>query len=112
MGIWFGDEGEPMPKQRKRSQPSRGVVRARPRDLIDGRAEAAPALLEPLVGRRRYHVSEFAALMLARTEYQTAQTWFDLWAGADPDHPALERWRARIALADWPRRLFGRRRRS
>jgi tetratricopeptide (TPR) repeat protein len=81
--------------------------------------DEAQALLAPLVGRQRYHVSEFAALcqveielMLARKEYQAAQTWFDLWAGADPDHPALERWRARIALADWPRRLFGRRRRS
>jgi tetratricopeptide (TPR) repeat protein len=81
-----------------------------------GELEEAQALLDPLMSRHRLHHSEFGALCnaqielaLARGNREAARSWLELWAGTDPDSPAIERLRRRIGQASWPRRLLGRR---
>lgn len=65
--------------------------------------EAAEALLAPLRKLDRFHATEFDALMdaqieleVAKKNYQGAQTWIDMWAGAAPHHPQIARWESRI----------------
>jgi predicted Zn-dependent protease len=74
-----------------------------------GRLDEASSLLEPLLRRRRVHLSEFVALamaqidlLLARGEKEGARTWLQMWADLLPDHPALPEWRRRVrGLGIW-----------
>lgn len=68
-----------------------------------GEIEEAKALLEPVMTRRRLHFNEFASLCIAQIEVSLAEnapdvarSWLEMWEGADPDHPHLERSRSRI----------------
>jgi tetratricopeptide (TPR) repeat protein len=68
-----------------------------------GQPDEARALLEPLLERRRLHISEFAALseaeielQLARGNAEAARAWLQIWEDADPDHPAIAAWRRRL----------------
>lgn len=82
----------------------------------DGEFDKAEELLKPLLSRQRFHFEEFAALCqaqiqlnLAKDNPEAAETWFDMWADADPDNPKLEYWRQRVK-PEWRQRLFRRRR--
>ncbi len=81
-----------------------------------GEIDEAQALLKPLLTRRRFHFSEFAAfcvaqiqLFLAQDNLDAARSWLDMWASADPDHHAIADWRRRLAKLKRRRRPFGRR---
>jgi len=86
-----------------------------------GQIDEAEALLEPLFSRQRFHFSEFGAfcqaqieLALAKDDLDVARSWLDMWAQADPEEPAIARWRERVSKASRTprllRRLFGQRR--
>ncbi|MEM9903765.1 MAG: tetratricopeptide repeat protein [Cyanobacteria bacterium P01_D01_bin.44] len=71
--------------------------------IRDREFDAAETLLKPFFKHERFHFSEFAALMdaqieleIARKNYQAAETWLDMWAKADPDHPLIEYWDERL----------------
>jgi len=68
-----------------------------------GEIDQAKALLEPLFSRKRLHYGELGALCeaqielyLAQDDFDGARSWLDMWADADPEEPAVERWRARL----------------
>jgi tetratricopeptide (TPR) repeat protein len=77
--------------------------------IQEGRLDEAEALLQPLLGKRRYHASEFAALaqtqislLLARGNRAEAERLLAAWAEIDPDHPGVAEQRQRLAaLAAW-----------
>ena len=82
-----------------------------------GDLDEARALLEPLLSRRQFHFSEFAAvcnahieLALAEGNREAARSYLELWANADPDNPGIESWRRRLDQHGWQRWLPGRRR--
>jgi len=71
--------------------------------LLSDQIDEAKALLDPLLSRRRFHFSEFAALcsayiqlLLAQDNRESARSWLDLWASVDPEHPEVARWRRRL----------------
>jgi predicted Zn-dependent protease len=85
--------------------------------LRDGKFEEAKALLEPLLSRQRFHFSEFAAvcsaeidLFLRQGNQKAADSWLEMWASADPDHPAIPLLRQRLGQAGERRRRLGARR--
>ena len=66
--------------------------------------EEAEALLKPLLERKRFHFTEFAAfagaqidLFLAKGDSKTAQAWFDMWSGVDPENSNLHPFRLRLS---------------
>lgn len=72
----------------------------------DGKIEAANALLDPLLKRERFHVSEFAALSKARCEVflaennvDGAKSWLSFLEQALPDYPVTGYLQARIVPA-------------
>lgn len=74
--------------------------------LRDGKPEEAKALLEPLLTRRRFHLTEysqlcraFVDLMRAQKNHEGAQSWLNMWASVNPDDPALPAYRIRSGLA-------------
>lgn len=76
-----------------------GVALAR-LHLRDGDPAAAEELLAPLFKRRRLHYAEAAMLFSTRIDvdialdkHDAARTWLDMWAGIDPDNPAITRYR-------------------
>lgn len=81
----------------------------------EGDLDRAEALLRPLLDRKRWHVSEFAALCmaqidlwLARRKPDGARTWLDLWESADPDNPDVAEYRRLLERPTWSQRLLGR----
>ena len=81
-----------------------------------GKIDEAESLLKPLLTRRRFHFSEFAAfcvaqiqLFLAQDNLDSAHSWLDMWASADPDHHDIADWRRRLAKPKRRRRPFGQR---
>jgi tetratricopeptide (TPR) repeat protein len=85
----------------------------------DGKPDEAEALVKPLLGRKRLHITEYAALCgaqieiaLARKNREMAQSWIQMWESADPDNPNLEIMRSRLErprLHDLLRRRLPRR---
>jgi tetratricopeptide (TPR) repeat protein len=74
----------------------------------------ARELLEPLMERERFHVSEFAHFCAAQAELHladrnqdAARTWLDMWANVDPDNPAIAELRSRVDRPRLRERLFG-----
>jgi tetratricopeptide (TPR) repeat protein len=74
----------------------------------------AEALLEPLLSRKRFHYSDFAIfaatqieLQLARGQRESARSWLQMWAAADPDNQNLSYWRRRLGVPEPMRRLLG-----
>jgi tetratricopeptide (TPR) repeat protein len=68
-----------------------------------GDFDRARRLLEPVLARKRFHFSEFAALCLAQVnllvaegKHAPAQSWLDLWRQTIPDHPLLEQMSRRV----------------
>jgi tetratricopeptide (TPR) repeat protein len=70
-------------------------------NMASERGEVARAreLLAPLLERRRFHHSEFAALSMAQlnlfladNNLEQARICLDMWRQADPHHPALARY--------------------
>ncbi len=62
--------------------------------------EDALDLLEPLLSRREFHVSEYNALCSALVElslftreYHSARVWFDAWSQPNPKNPQLDVYR-------------------
>lgn len=82
--------------------------------LARGDVKEAEELLKPLLSRKRFHFSEFAALssaqielLLAQNDRDSARSWLDLWENIDPDNPDLEHWRQRLRAPRRLARLFG-----
>lgn len=80
--------------------------------IREGKLDEGEALLKPLLEERRFHFSEFSALcqahielLLARGNPDGARSWLEMWAAADPDHPAIERVRRRLGQPAGRRRL-------
>ena len=77
--------------------------------IVAGRLDEAKALLDPLMQRRRFHLSEFAAFASAEIDYwlakgspEGARQWYDMWKQMDPDHPILAVYRSRVFPAmEW-----------
>jgi len=64
------------------------------------KTEEAQSLLDPLLSRGKFHISEFSALcaiqielLIARKEYEGAKSWMQMWQQADPDNPNLGHFR-------------------
>lgn len=64
--------------------------------LKDKNIEAAESILQPLIKRQRFHYDEFAAfsraqirVLLAKNEFAGAESWLQMWANVDPDHPEV-----------------------
>jgi tetratricopeptide (TPR) repeat protein len=81
----------------------------------NGQLEEARALLEPLWTKKRWHFSEYASfcsaqieLLLAEGNREAAQSWLEMWADADPDHPDLRRYRGILGRTGRLRSLFRR----
>lgn len=62
--------------------------------------DKAEALLKPLLSRREFHIQEFsffcnaqAELWLKRGNFDSVRIWVDMWENADPQNPAIARWR-------------------
>jgi tetratricopeptide (TPR) repeat protein len=62
--------------------------------------DAAEEWLAPLRSRAKFHFSEFRALAgahvnleHARGRMESARSWLEMWAAADPDAPNLDYWR-------------------
>ena len=79
----------------------------------DGKVDKSRALLEPLLKRKQFHYSEFAALSHAQVELSLAEgkpegarAWVDMLKGMDPDNPLVKELQRRINLASrLPHRL-------
>jgi tetratricopeptide (TPR) repeat protein len=76
--------------------------------------ERAKSLLEPLMARKRLHISEFRALANTQMELSLAQgytdavrSWLDIWESIDPDDPLLQRWTLRVAADELPKLIKG-----
>ena len=85
--------------------------------LKRGELEAAKALLDPLMERKRFHTSEFAAfaggqiaILLAEKKTEGARSWVQMWEQIDPDHPNLRYWKDRLTPRGTLGRLLGPRR--
>lgn len=87
--------------------------------INDGNIEQAEELLWPLLSQERLHISEFVALCrahiqlyLAKDMPEGAESWLNMWADVDPDHPEYGYWERRLWLhkmkgkSNW-RKLFG-----
>lgn len=71
--------------------------------IQQSRLAEAKALLDPLMARRRFHTSEFAALASAEIDYLLAQknrdaarSWLEMWAKLVPDSPILPIYRQKL----------------
>ncbi len=71
--------------------------------------DKAEALLKPLLSRREFHILEFsffcsaqAELWLRRGNFDSVRLWVDMWENADPDNPAIARWR-KVLSQPFPR---------
>jgi predicted Zn-dependent protease len=71
--------------------------------LRDGNLEKAKALMEPLMNRRRFHVSEFRAwvqtqieMSLFQKQKDGARTWLEIWEAELPEDPMIPAYRRRI----------------
>jgi tetratricopeptide (TPR) repeat protein len=80
--------------------PSIGLAKM---SILDKKPEKAKELLDPLLRRSRYHYLEFSALCdayvamhHAMRNRDAARSWLDMWAGTDPDNPALKYWQRRL----------------
>jgi hypothetical protein len=94
------------------NDPSRGRS-----NVQDGRVKDAEALLEPLRTRKRYHVTEFAALagawieiLVAQKNLEGARSWLQLAEKIGPENPVIRMWRARLSPASGLMRFLGLRR--
>ncbi len=74
--------------------------------MRDGKLDEAKALLDPLLTRQRFHLTEYTQLcramvdlMLAQKNREGAQSWINMWASVNPDDPAIPAYRVRIGLA-------------
>jgi hypothetical protein len=57
-------------------------------------------LLEPLIERQKFHISEFNALsstqidlMLAMNDRPSSRSWYNMWVECDPQNPRLNPYR-------------------
>lgn len=80
-----------------------GIIGVAMRAIDAGRIEEAGELLKPLLQRKKFHVSEFAALVgaevelqLARGEKEGARSWLKMLEESAPDHHSLPALRAKI----------------
>lgn len=75
--------------------------------------DAARELLNPLMSRRRFHQSEYAALCHAHIQLLTAQgekdgalAWLKMWEDAAPDDERIMLWQARLNRRGLLSKLF------
>jgi tetratricopeptide (TPR) repeat protein len=80
--------------------------------IQEGRFAEAKALLDPLLTRRRFHTTEFAALASAQIDYWLAQknkdgarSWLEMWQKIDPDSALLQAYRRKVGPPRWRDRL-------
>lgn len=71
----------------------------------DKQFEKAQEWLQSVMGREKFHVSEFVAfaisyieLLDARGEREGARQWLEMWEQADPDHPGIPIYRRRLGV--------------
>ena len=63
----------------------------------EGRIKEAHELLQPILDRRKFHISEFTTLchtmvliLIADQNFDAAVEWLDMWKEAEPDDSRLE----------------------
>lgn len=73
------------------------------RYILEGELAKAKALLEPLLARRQFHITEFAAFANAQLEYYEAEdnheaawSWLEMWRSVDEDNLAVLGWTLRL----------------
>ncbi len=76
--------------------------------IQEGRLADAKALLDPLMTRKRFHVTEFAALAAAQIDYWLAQkkkegarSWIEMWEKVDPNSKLLPIYRRKLRPLRW-----------
>jgi len=76
--------------------------------IREGRLAEAKALLDPLLTRRRFHTTEFAALASTEIDYWLAQNkkngarpWLEMWEKTGPDSPMLRAYRQKLRPPRW-----------
>lgn len=74
--------------------------------------DQAADVLDPLMQRKKLHTSEFHALAVAQIELalargikEAANSWLDMLAQVEPDHPDILEYRMRLKLASIPDKL-------
>ena len=90
-----------------------GTIGAARLAIEAGQLDEAMTLLRPLLERKKFHTSEFAALamleielQLARGERDGAKSWLQMWENTVPHHPQLPAWRSRVnSPSIWQRRF-------
>jgi tetratricopeptide (TPR) repeat protein len=74
---------------------------------------AARALLDPLLSRKRFHLTEYVAichahiaLLTAEGKVEGAQSWLQMWERVAPDDPRLMHWKSRLNRTGLLGKLF------
>jgi tetratricopeptide (TPR) repeat protein len=100
-------EAEPLLRQIHQRWPDYffGRISMASQAIIDGDLDRARDYLEPLCRRKKYHISEFAALANVQIQFaleqenlESARNWLDMWEEIDPDNPDLQEAGLRVAL--------------
>jgi tetratricopeptide (TPR) repeat protein len=84
-----------------------GIIGVAGLAVINSDLEQAHKLLNDLMKRKDFHISEFIALCngqiqvwLAEKNYEAARTWLGMWEKVDPDNPALNPFRLRVGMPE------------
>lgn len=71
--------------------------------IKEGDIETAEKLIAPLLGKPKFHTSEFAALCnvqieiaMAKKDPQAAKNWLQMWENTYPEHPGFAYWKKRL----------------
>jgi tetratricopeptide (TPR) repeat protein len=82
-----------------------GRVAAIHKAIRENDLETADMVLNLLMQKKRLHFSEFSALCacqiefsLSKNEYESADSWFNIWKQVDPDDPAQEKFEEKIEI--------------
>jgi hypothetical protein len=73
--------------------------------MYGGDLKKAREILNKLMTRKQYHVTEFSALCSVFVDLsveddqpEAALSWFEMWEGAYPEDPQLERYQEQIEM--------------
>ncbi|MEO5887284.1 MAG: tetratricopeptide repeat protein [Anaerolineales bacterium] len=82
-----------------------GQISAARKTIYSGDLKKAREILNKLMTRKQYHVTEFSALCsvfvdlsIEDDQPDVALSWFEMWEGAYPEDPRLEEYQERITM--------------